>query len=180
VRDLISQALLNLDELLPAIKSAEEVIRYERIVLFFDVDRIAPGWADGYVTLARAQREFGEPELALANLNLAISIFHRRSSHSLEIFEEYPIHSSDSSLEEIQFELLELEGIVRQLEQRRQDYLTKKGLKISEGPCHETSAEIGDHTNHRLRQCLHNLCGRVRVVKEGEFEPRMDPQNLDG
>jgi tetratricopeptide (TPR) repeat protein len=165
---LIAQALLSLDELLPAIKSAEEVIR------------IAPGWADGYVTLARAQREFGEPELALDNLKMARSIFHKRSSNeNHDLFEEYPSHPFDSSLEEIQLELLEIEGIVVRLEERRRQYLLKqeeKGAttKTSSFCVHKmevcqictTQPENAEIQDHQLRRCLHNLSGRVRVVKD--------------
>jgi hypothetical protein len=128
------------------------------------------------VTLARAQREFGEPELALENLKMAQLIFARRSAHTIDILEEYPIHPSDSSFEEIQFELLELEGIVRQLEKRREEYLSKKGLSGPSGELQVCGTDIGDLANQRLTQCLHNLCGRVRVVKEVNVRSEMDIQ----
>lgn len=137
--------------------------------------RIAPGWADGYVTLARAQREFGEPELALDNLKMARSIFQKRLSNlGQELFlEDYPSHPFDSPLEEIQIELLEMEGIVARLEEKRRQYLLKQRTKTSLWnrdmevcqPCviQPENAEVVDQ---QLRRCLQNLIGRVRVVKD--------------
>lgn len=122
------------------------------------------------MTLARAQREFGEPELALENLKIARSIFHKRSSQNINLLEDYPVHPSDSSLEDIQFELSELEGIVAKLEQRRQEYskqnstVTNLGMEICH-PCN-TDLEIAVLKDQQLRKCLLNLCGRVRVVKK--------------
>jgi tetratricopeptide (TPR) repeat protein len=57
--ELKSQILLFFDKYLPAIAAAEEVVR------------LAPSWPEGFVTLARAQREFGEIELAHANMQKA-------------------------------------------------------------------------------------------------------------
>jgi hypothetical protein len=140
--------------------------------------RIAPGWSDGYVTLARAQREFGEPELALNNLKMAKSICQKRLTNMNQdlLLEEYPSHPFDSSLEEIQIELLEMEGIVLRLEERRRQYLLKQeqnGTKTSS--CrHEmevcqictTQPENAELQDQQLSRCLHNLIGRVRVVKD--------------
>jgi hypothetical protein len=102
------------------------------------------------VTLARAQREFGEPELALENLKMAKLIFARRSAHAIDILEEYP--------------------------KRREEYLSKKGLSGHSGELQVCGTDIGDLANQRLTQCLHNLCGRVRVVKEVNVRSEMDIQ----
>lgn len=36
--------------------------------------QIAPEWSEGYLTLSRAQREFGEPEIALETIQKGITL----------------------------------------------------------------------------------------------------------
>ena len=60
--ELKSQVLLHFDKFLPAIHAAEEATR------------LAPDWPEGFVTLARAQREFGEIEMAVENMKKALSL----------------------------------------------------------------------------------------------------------
>ena len=73
--ELKSQVLLHFDKYLLAIEAAEEVVR------------IAPLWSEGFVTLARAQREFGEIELAFENMQRAIALDEANSDHVLELSE---------------------------------------------------------------------------------------------
>jgi hypothetical protein len=81
---------------------------------------LAPTWPDGYLTLARAQREFGEPELALKNLKTAYSLIHQRNllTESIRVDGKIVISQSDSSLEEISAEMTEVEGIVKEMQDR--------------------------------------------------------------
>jgi len=67
--ELQAQVFMEMDEYFKAIKMAEEVVRLE------------PQWVIGYLTLGRAQINFGEPELGLESLNKA---------KELDIKNEYP------------------------------------------------------------------------------------------
>lgn len=73
--DLKSQILLHFDKFLLSIKAAEEVVR------------LAPTWSEGFVTLARAQREFGELELAQTNMQTAQSLDKDNTEYSAELLE---------------------------------------------------------------------------------------------
>lgn len=73
--DLKSQILLHFDKFLLAIKAAEEVVK------------LAPTWSEGFVTLARAQREFGELELAQTNMQTAQSLDKDNIEYSIELLE---------------------------------------------------------------------------------------------
>ena len=70
--ELKAQALLSLDHYFLAIQSAEACIQ------------LAPQWSVGYLTLARAQRQFGEIELALRSAERAKTL----DPHDMDIAHE--------------------------------------------------------------------------------------------
>jgi hypothetical protein len=98
--ELKAQVLLSFDKLLAAIEAAEEVTR------------LAPLWPEGFVTLARAQREFGEIELALVSMQTAITL--------LGTDDDVP------SAEEYIQELSEIQAIVTRLLAARDEYEAEK------------------------------------------------------
>jgi tetratricopeptide (TPR) repeat protein len=112
--DLKSQVLLHFDKFLPAIKAAEEVVR------------LAPAWSEGYVSLARAQREFGEIEWALGNMQTAQGL--------------------DKNNVEYANELTEIEGLVAQLHSARAKYEAEKQHHAScgGGNCRHASQSDSD------------------------------------
>lgn len=97
--ELKSQVLLHFDRHLPAIRAADEAVR------------LAPGWAEGHLSLARAQREFGEIELALTSMRMAQSL--------------------DANNEDYALELAEIEAIVGQLLAARAQYAEEKRVMRS-------------------------------------------------
>ena len=113
--ELKSQVFLYFDKLLPAIEAAEEAVR------------LAPSWAEGFVTLARAQREFGEIELALANMKMA----NKLDKVSVEIIQE----------------LNEIEDIVQRLLAARESYENGK-QNLTDGNCASNSCGKTSHEAH--------------------------------
>jgi tetratricopeptide (TPR) repeat protein len=85
--ELSAQAYLALDRPLEACKAADAAAK------------LAPAWADGQLTLARAQRELGEVEAAVASYRVAVSL--------------------DGGLDEARTELLELEQVLARLLQQK-------------------------------------------------------------
>lgn len=70
--ELKAQALLSLDRYFLAIQSAEACVQ------------LAPQWSVGHLTLARAQRQFGEIELALRSAERAKAL----DPHDIDITHE--------------------------------------------------------------------------------------------
>lgn len=120
--DLKSQVLLHFDKFLLAIKAAEEVVK------------LAPTWSEGYVTLARAQREFGELELSQINMQAALSLDKDNAEYSAE--------------------LLEINDLVEQLHAVRAKYEKEKTSNVSfDGTCHATYCASFQTTCSSSKSC---------------------------
>lgn len=104
--DLKSQLLLYFDKCLPAIEAAEEVVR------------LSPSWAEGWVTLARAQREFGEIELAFDSMRRASTL--------------HPGHAEYLS------EQAEMESVVMNLQRARAKHEEERA--VHQGQCSDSGA----------------------------------------
>ena len=136
----------------------KESLRYiaSTLCTFLSI-RLAPEWSDGFVTLARAQRELGEVELALQNMQTAYTL--RLAQDTQQQTNGYRVRSgditnssdnmfdggeggeggeleasvtsicgvmstsTDSNVGDIEMELAELQGLVMELEKRREAYL---------------------------------------------------------
>ena len=101
IYEMLAQAYLSQEKFMLAVKSCEKAIL------------LAPSWAPGYVTLARAQREMGEIRLSLQNFQRAKVL----CPNDIELIEE----------------VADMEGIVRKAENIWSAYESKiSGSKDSD------------------------------------------------
>ena len=73
--ELSAQAFLALDRPMQAVKAAEEVVH------------LVPNWSDGYLTLARAQRELGEVVVAEQTYQLVVEMDKNNTDAITELSE---------------------------------------------------------------------------------------------
>ena len=90
-----------------------------------------------------------------------------------ENIEDYPFYSSDSTIEDIEIELNELESFIKQLNLRREEYQQKSALINESSDC----SACNSIDNQQLQRCLHNLCGRIKVLQVGEEDNRNNENN---
>lgn len=75
IHESIAQILLELGEFFEAIKEATKSIE------------IAPEWGDGFITLARSQRNYGEIDLALKSFEKGLSFIENKDEYIEELQE---------------------------------------------------------------------------------------------
>ncbi|GAB4817148.1 hypothetical protein N2152v2_004194 [Parachlorella kessleri] len=91
-----SLALRRWDEALAAGAADQHLLHEQKAQVYLEVGdpwraiqsasaatQLQPAWADGHLTLARAQLNFGEPELALEQLNTVLQL-HPQNTEALE------------------------------------------------------------------------------------------------
>jgi hypothetical protein len=122
--ELVSQAMLQFDDMfLTAIQYAEKTVA------------LAPNWSEGYVTLGRAQREFGEPEAALQSFKTALSL--------------------DTSNTEIISEISELELICSRI---------KASIQQQRSEICKCAGDNSNENENEAALCILHLKSRVKVI----------------
>lgn len=144
LHELKAQVLLQMARPFEAINAASQCVSLQ------------PGWAEGWLTLARAQADFGELDLAMASIHTAAGL----GPENAEISEEL------DRISRLQRELHTHRSALRSTE-----HLTQEGRTPA-----TVSNDDDDPDSQEVARCLYNLSSRAHAVDNSNAETAMHLQ----